>query len=81
MQVATAMRELVSLAGGPNSAHIIAGDFNSWPDSAVYELMSVGYLNDKSVTSLQALEHIQLPSNETVSIHSRGDLGETYNKS
>ena len=49
-QIASAIKELVSQAGGADKPHIICGDFNSIPSSAGYQLARDGYLSDDNVT-------------------------------
>ena len=63
-QVACAIRELVTLAGGADKAHVICGDFNSWSGTAIYQLTNEGYLNDQSMTALQAIHSVQLPEGQ-----------------
>ena len=63
-QIASAIKELVSQAGGADKPHIICGDFNSIPSSAGYQLARDGYLSDDNVTSLQQLELVDTPEGE-----------------
>jgi len=49
------MQRLIALAGGLDKPHVICGDFNAWPGSAPYQLMSDGHLSDTSFTDLQAI--------------------------
>ena len=63
-QIASAIKELVSQAGGADKPHIICGDFNSIPSSAGYQLARDGYLSDDNVTSLQQLELVETPEGE-----------------
>ena len=65
-QVACAIRELVSMAGGADKPHIICGDFNSTPDSSVYQLTKEGYLNDSSVTKLQEITSVNQPEGQVI---------------
>ena len=62
--MACAIRELVSMAGGADKAHVICGDFNSWPGTPIYQLTQEGYLNDHSMTALQAIHSVQLPDGQ-----------------
>ena len=48
------------MAGGAAQPHIVCGDFNSTPDSPVYQLTHEGYLNDTSVAKLQQLAEVKL---------------------
>ena len=64
VQIASAIKELVSQAGGADKPHIICGDFNSTPYSAGYQLARDGYLNDRYVTSLQQLDRIEASDGE-----------------
>lgn len=50
------------MAGGTQNAHVICGDFNSAPGSAPHQLTQEGYLNDNSMTALQAIDNISLAS-------------------
>ena len=59
-QVASAIREVVAVADGPNNAHVVCGDFNAWPDTAVYQLSKEGYLNDASMAALQASTDVEM---------------------
>ncbi|GFN85747.1 glucose-repressible alcohol dehydrogenase transcriptional effector [Plakobranchus ocellatus] len=56
IQVACAIKQLVSKAGSDMNPHIICGDFNSNPTSAGYQLAKDGYLSDDHIRSLQAVE-------------------------
>lgn len=58
LQLACAIRELVKFAGGPDKAHFICGDFNSWPDSPPYQLVQDGHLSEKSLTALQSINSV-----------------------
>lgn len=60
VQAAATIRELVTLAGGATQPHIVCGDFNSTPDSPVYQLTHEGYLNDSSMAKLQQLPEVKL---------------------
>lgn len=56
IEVACAIKELVTLAGGAQNPHVICGDFNSPPGTPAHQLTQEGYLNDSSMTALQALD-------------------------
>ena len=60
LKAAATIRELVTLAGGATQPHIVCGDFNSTPDSPVYQLTHEGYLNDSSMAKLQQLPEVKL---------------------
>ncbi len=68
LQVSSAIRELVATADGPHNPHLICGDFNAWPETPVYQLVKEGYLNDDSMTSLQNMRSVNLPTGQ-VSFH------------
>ncbi|XP_035827524.1 actin cytoskeleton-regulatory complex protein pan1 [Aplysia californica] len=56
VQVASAIKELVSKAGNDLNPHIICGDFNSEVTSPGYQLAKEGYLSDAHIRNLQAME-------------------------
>jgi mRNA deadenylase 3'-5' endonuclease subunit Ccr4 len=58
LQIATAVQKLIELAGGVDKSHIICGDFNSWPGTPPYQLMTDGSLNETSLIALQGIESI-----------------------
>lgn len=45
---------------------ILCGDFNSTPESPVYQLCRDGYLNDRMLNRLQKIQNIKFPSSEAV---------------
>jgi len=55
LQLAVTMQRLIELAGGLDKPHVICGDFNAWPTTSPYQLMSDGHLSDASFTDLQAV--------------------------
>lgn len=57
-EVAGAMNELVATAT-PQGAFLLCGDFNSWPESPVYQLTKDGYPGDKSVSELQGVHNVR----------------------
>lgn len=59
VQVATTIRELVSMAGGADAPHVICGDFNAWPGSPPIQLTQEGYLNDQSMAHLQQVHAVE----------------------
>ena len=69
VQVASAIRELVAMAGGADQPHILCGDFNSWPDTSVYQLTQDGYLNDRSMAALQTINGATLSDGNVSSTH------------
>lgn len=60
IQAACAIKEVVGMAGGEGSPHIICGDFNSEWNSPAYQLVLDGYLSDTSIRKLQAVEKLEL---------------------
>ncbi|KAH9508393.1 hypothetical protein Btru_055090 [Bulinus truncatus] len=60
IQVACAVKELVSKAGSDLNPHIICGDFNSLFSSPGYQLARDGYLVDTNIKKLQAIQALEL---------------------
>lgn len=58
-QIASAIKEVVSKAGGDLTPHILCGDFNSEVTSPGYQLCTEGYLSDACIQQLQSLENLQ----------------------
>ena len=67
-QVACAIKEMVTLAGGAQNPHVICGDFNSAPDTPAHQLTLEGYLNDNTMNKLQALDTVQLPDGKVCTL-------------
>lgn len=59
LQIASAIKEVVSKAGGDLTPHILCGDFNSEVTSPGYQLCTEGYLSDACIQQLQSLENLQ----------------------
>lgn len=60
LQVASAIKEIVTRAGSDSSPHILCGDFNSEAGSPPRQLACDGYLGDTSIQKLRALENLTL---------------------
>ena len=45
---------------------MLVGDFNGWPGTPVYQLAKEGYLNDQSMSELQAQDCITLPDGQVL---------------
>ena len=62
LQIACAIKEIVSKAGAESCPHIICGDFNSEPFSPGYLMAKDGYLsNEGTINKLQQLHNLQFP--------------------
>ncbi|XP_022293286.2 uncharacterized protein LOC111103940 [Crassostrea virginica] len=61
IQIASAIKEVVSKAGSDLTPHILCGDFNSEVTSPGYQLCKEGYLSDSCIQQLQSLENLQFP--------------------
>jgi CCR4-NOT transcription complex subunit 6 len=68
VQLMEAMKQLVQLAGRPDRPHVLCGDFNSCPDTAPYQLMADGFLNENSMNELQGLNVVELPDGKKDSV-------------
>lgn len=68
VEVACAIKELVTVAGGAQNPHVICGDFNSPPGSPAHQLTIEGYLNDDTMSKLQALDHVSHSNGKTSSL-------------
>lgn len=66
LQIACAIKEIVSKAGAEAYPHIICGDFNSEPFSPGYLMAKDGYLSDEgTINKLQQLQNLQFPDGRT----------------
>ncbi|XP_071112326.1 microtubule-associated protein futsch-like [Haliotis cracherodii] len=87
IQIASAVKELVSQAGSDSSPHFLCGDFNSTATSVGYQLARDGYLSDSNIASLQAVENLKLESGSKALInhlwgafqHTSSNLNSAYN--
>ncbi|XP_055888209.1 uncharacterized protein LOC106076991 isoform X1 [Biomphalaria glabrata] len=63
IEVACAIKELVTNSGSDLNPHIICGDFNSMYNSPAYQLVKDGYLIDNNIKKLQAIQALELTDN------------------
>ncbi|KAK0040079.1 DNA ligase 1-like isoform X3 [Biomphalaria pfeifferi] len=63
IEVACAIKELVTNSGSDLNPHIICGDFNSPYNSPAYQLVQDGYLIDNNIKKLQAIKALELTDN------------------
>lgn len=68
VQVAQLISRLIALAGGSDKPFILCGDFNSTPDTPVYQVTRDGYPSDSSLSHLQELKTIKSPQGEELSM-------------
>lgn len=67
LQIASAVKEIVSKAGGDNFPHIICGDFNSPPMSPGYLVASDGYPSgDEIINKLMEIQGLELPDGKVM---------------
>lgn len=67
LQIASAVKEIVSKAGGDNFPHIICGDFNSPPMTPGYLVASDGYPSgDEVITKLMDIKRLELPDGKVM---------------
>ncbi|KAK6170497.1 hypothetical protein SNE40_018878 [Patella caerulea] len=59
IQIASAVKEIVSKAGNDTSPFLFCGDFNSEITSPGYQLARDGYLSDTNIQKLQSLENLE----------------------
>ncbi|XP_046583247.1 CCR4-Not complex 3'-5'-exoribonuclease subunit Ccr4-like [Haliotis rubra] len=87
IQIASAVKELVSQAGSDSSPHLLCGDFNSPATSVGYQLARDGYLSDSNIASLQAVDNLKLETGSKALInhlwgafqHTSSNLTSAYN--
>ncbi|XP_060577975.1 myb-like protein X isoform X2 [Ruditapes philippinarum] len=69
VQIASAVKEIVSKASGDNFPHIICGDFNSPPMSPGYLVAKDGYPSgDETINTLMKIEGLELPDSKKASL-------------
>ncbi|KAL4233560.1 hypothetical protein ACF0H5_008240 [Mactra antiquata] len=69
VQIASAVKEIVSNADGDVFPHIICGDFNSPPMSPGYLVARDGYPSgDETINILMQIENLQLPEGKKASL-------------
>ncbi|KAH3739787.1 nucleolar protein dao-5-like isoform X2 [Dreissena polymorpha] len=69
VQIASAIKEIVSQSSGDAFPHIICGDFNSPPLSAGYLVARDGYPSgDETINRLMAIEGLELPDGKKASL-------------
>ena len=72
------------MAGGVQQPHLICGDFNSPPLTPAYHVVTEGYLDDGSMSALQALTKVMLPDGKvrvvlfTCGLDSMNPLTQSY---
>ncbi|KAK3097801.1 hypothetical protein FSP39_013307 [Pinctada imbricata] len=68
VQIASAIKEVVTKAGSDGHPHILCGDFNSEVTSPGYQLCTEGYLSDAMIQYLQNMENLQLSDGNKTSL-------------
>ncbi|WAR08712.1 CCR4-like protein [Mya arenaria] len=69
VQVASAVKEIVSKCGGDSFPHIICGDFNSPPLSPGYLVARDGYPSgDETINRLMQIEGLEMPDGKKASL-------------